>query len=45
MAPLAGREGQAQGRREQNKLDKWVAPSVPESSPQWARKTTATGAP
>ncbi|MEH8225039.1 hypothetical protein [Aeromonas veronii] len=45
MAPLAGSEGREQGRREQNKLEKWVAPSVPDSSPQRARKTTAIGAP
>ncbi|MFM4986045.1 hypothetical protein ACEUB5_20445 [Aeromonas veronii] len=45
MALLAGSEGWAQGRREQNKLDKWVAQSVPDSSPQRARNNTAIGVP
>ncbi|HHQ4938129.1 TPA: hypothetical protein ACSP74_001403 [Aeromonas veronii] len=45
MALLAGSEGREQGRREQNKLDKWVAPSMPDSPPQRANETTAIGAP
>ena len=45
MAPQAGSEGRAQGCREQNKLEKWVAPSVSDSPPQRARKTTAIDAP